>query len=348
MVFTILSFLVVLGLCVMIHEWGHFFAARRIGVKVITFSIGFGKALYSWTDSKGTVWKIGWMPLGGYVQVPTGDVEENKKLKIKKSETLDAKNPWQKIFLAINGIVMNFVLAFVLIFSVFAFKGIPQTPAVIDEVSQNSPAEKAGLLVGDVILKADHKEVKKFEDLKQRIVLLQKKTIEIEVNREGKVIVLSLTPEMGENKMPQIGVVARTSLDNVRHVGVGEASIETAKEMVRSVQMMFNGLGQIISGERSSKELGGFISIAKMSGRAAESGFYAFLFFIAFISMNLGVLNLFPIPGLDGGQIVFFLYEGIFRRPAPEKLQIGLTYIGFGFLIFLMIYSTVNDVIRAL
>ncbi|MHA1549905.1 MAG: RIP metalloprotease RseP, partial [Alphaproteobacteria bacterium] len=208
-----------------------------------------------------------------------------------------------------------------------------------------SPAEKAGIKTGDIILSIGRFKVKKFEDLKNRILLNKEKNIELKVKRGEEIKTLLLSPKTKDG-VPQIGVIARTSLEDMKRVGVIEAGAETFREMTQSVATMFKGLGQIASGKRSAKELGGFISIAQMSGRAVESGFYSFLFFIAFISMNLGVINLFPIPGLDGGQLMFFTYEWIRGKPVHLKFQIITTYIGFGLLIFLMGYSTLNDIIR--
>ncbi len=346
MIITILSFIVVLGICVIVHEWGHFIAARKSGIKVFAFSIGMGKEIYGWTDKHGTRWRIGILPIGGYLQV-LSEVGNQKLSAKEKKQTVESKPVWRKMWFAGNGIIMNFVLAFVLIFSVFAFKGIPQTPPIIDMVVADSPAEKGGIKKGDEIVKIAGKKVVSFQDIRTHLTNAKIGKIPVVIDREGKKFDLIITPKNIDGT-PTLGVQAHANLDKAKKVGIVTASVETVKEMKNSVVVMFKGLGQMISGERSSKELGGIISIAKMSGRAFENGFFSFLFFLAFISINLGVINLFPIPGLDGGHLVFYLYEMVVRRPAPKVVQNSLTYLGFGALIFLMIFSTYNDILRLL
>lgn len=343
---TLISFILVLGLCVLVHEWGHFYAARKSGIKVFAFSIGMGPELFGWTDKMGTRWRIAALPIGGYVQVLSEHGNE-KLTKEEKTQTVESKKLWQKAWFTGNGIIMNFLLAFILIFSIFAIKGLPQNAPIVDMVVKASPAEKGGILKGDEITKIAGKSVKSFSDIRAHLMKIKTSKVPLEIKRKNKTIQLTLIPENKEG-IPTIGIQARPNLENGKKVGIGTAAIETIKEMENSVSVMFKGLGQIVSGERSSKELGGMISIAQMSGKAFESGFFAFLFFLAFISINLGVINLFPIPGLDGGHLVFYLYEFIVRRPAPKTLHIGLTYVGFGLLIFLMIFSTYNDILRLL
>jgi len=344
MIITILSFVLVLGLCVLVHEWGHFIAARKSGVKVIAFSIGMGKEIYGWTDKLGTRWRIGILPVGGYLQI-LSDTGEEKLSKKEKSQTQESKPVWKKMWIAGNGIIMNFVLAFVLIFSVFAFKGIPQTPPIIDSVMTDSPAEIAGIKKGDEIVEIAGQKILSFQEIRTALMNAKKTELPLLIDRNNKKIKLIVIPKNVEG-VPTLGVQAHANLNKAKKVGIGTAFVKTFTEMKASVITMFQGLGQIVSGERSSKELGGMISIAQMSGRAFNTGFFSFLFFIAFISINLGVINLFPIPGLDGGHLVFYLYEMVVRRPAPKIAQIVLTYAGFGFLIFLMIFSTYNDIIR--
>ncbi|MBN1783854.1 MAG: RIP metalloprotease RseP, partial [Alphaproteobacteria bacterium] len=314
--------------------------------KVFAFSIGMGPELYGWTDKHGTRWRLAALPIGGYVQV-LSELGGEKITQKDKKKTVESKKLWQKMWFTANGIIMNFALAFVLIFGIFATKGLPQDAPVVDTVIASSPAEKGGILKGDEVLMVAGKKVKSFADIRKHLMTVKTDKIPVEIKRNNKKIELTLTPENKEG-IPTIGIQARPNLENAKKVDIGTAAVETVKEMGNSVITMFRGLGQIVSGKRSSKELGGMISIAQMSGKAFENGFFSFLFFLAFISINLGVINLFPIPGLDGGHLVFYIYELIIRRPAPKLLHIGLTYAGFGLLIFSMIFSTYNDILRLL
>ncbi len=349
---TVIYFLITLGIIVLIHELGHFTFARLAGVKVETFSICFGKPLLKWKDKKGTQWQIGWIPLGGYVKMlGQEDMPTDKKLKeldkdVKKQHFL-FKSWWQRFSIIIGGVLFNFVSALIIIFCLFQFVGVPKTPALVSDVVDGMPAQQVGIMKGDVISKFNNVEIKDFKSLQKELMLNQEKEVNLIVLRSGKEIVKSVIP-VKSGKSFVIGIKTGVSSEDIKKLPFGQTVVETFKDFWSQATTMITGIKQLLLGERSSKELGGFIQIAKVSKESADGGIYNFLYFLAFISINLGLLNLFPIPVLDGGHIVFLIIEAIRGKPVSEKFYNFFAYIGLGILLFLLVLSNFNDILRLL
>lgn len=349
---TIIYFLIVLGFCVFIHEYGHFLFARLNGVRVETFSIGMGsKEIFGWTDKHGTRWKIAPFPLGGYCKmygqedVPT-EIKQAKNVK-NKSEHFQFKSIWQRASIVVGGPLFNFISAFIIIWGLFAFAGVPKTPTIIDKVSVDMPAAKAGLKSGDKIIQVNNRKIEKFRDLQAEVGLSNGKELTVQYKRDNEIKTVKLTP-VKKDEQYLIGIQTSVKKDDFEKVPFSKSFTEAGKEFSNQLTALFRVINQMVKGERSGKELGGFIQIAEVSKDAANAGWYSFLFLIAFLSINLGLMNLLPIPVLDGGHLVFLAVEGITRKPLNEKVFQAFSIIGFSFLAFIMVYATINDIIRAI
>jgi regulator of sigma E protease len=343
---------------VFIHEFGHYYLARLNGVKVEAFAIGFGKELYGRTDKHGTRWKLCAIPLGGYVKM-FGDSDPssspdfdklNAMTKKQKKESFYFKTLPQKAAIVFAGPFANYVLAIVVMIFMFSYYGKQFTEATITHVEPNSPAAIAGLEAGDHIVAFDGDEVNSFEDIKQMIAINLGTPIQLTVERKSQQIELTVTPKFkefdtifGEKvRMPIIGIASEKI--GFHKMGIGESVVASFKESyVLSVQML-KAVGQIITMKRSSDELAGPIRIAKYSGHTASQGVQSFLWFIVLISVNLGLVNLFPIPVLDGGHLLYYLIEAVRGKPMAERFQMVGQYIGMALLLLLTIYVTFNDV----
>ena len=351
----IIAFVILLPVIVFVHEFGHFLFARINGVRVESFSIGFGPSLFSWTDKHNTVWKVSAVPLGGYVKMlGQSDTPESSKEKAKKSKKLTAKDRaesfefkkrYQKASIVFAGPFFNFVFGFLVFFSLYFFTGISNTSTVVMEVIKDSPAYTSGIKAGDVILSIDGESVKNSRKISNLIKKSNGKKIIVKVKRDDKDLSISVTPEKKGNTY-FLGVSYTSRFENYRRVGFTSAVIEAYNSVANIVTDTMHSLGEMIVGTRSSKELGGMISIAKVSGDALSAGLYAFLYLMAFISISLGLFNLFPIPVLDGGYLFIYMIEGIIRRDIPEKVKQVIFFIGFIFIIFLLLISNFNDVVR--
>ena len=353
----ILGFLLVLGPLVTVHELGHYLAGRLFGVKADTFSIGFGKELAGFTDRRGTRWKLSALPLGGFVQF-AGDMnpasqpsEEWLTLPAEeRNRTYQAKPLWQRALIVFAGPATNLVVA-ILIFAGFAMAyGKPVTPPVIQVFSEESAAMEAGLELGDRIVAIDGAPIEDFEEVAGHVLPYPGQVIEVTFARDGVVDTvpvgiadLEMTDRFGNvSRIGRIGVGSTEReyerLGPVAALGYG------AEASVNLVHMMVTGLGQIITGERSVKELGGPIKIAQYSGERLALGPLPFIEFIAFISMNLAFINLLPIPALDGGHLAFYAAEAIRRKPASARSQEWAFRTGMAFVLGLMFFVTVNDI----
>jgi len=330
-----LPFVVVLTIVVFVHEFGHFWVARRCGVKVETFSIGFGRAIFGWFDKRGTNWKVAWLPLGGYVKMfGDSDPSSLRPDEATRTFTEDEKKiafysqpVWKRFAIVFAGPALNYVFAIVVLAGLFAVVGQPYTAPIIDQVQEDSVAAKAGLKPGDKVLSIDGDSMESFEAIKRFIGMNVGTPINVRIEREGKTQVIRLTPEVvrtkdrlgGEHVMGKLGVLStRQSFRELEpHVALQQAVLEAWDLSVSTLQ----GLGQMIIGARGADEIGGPIRIAEMSGNVAREGLSAFVWFVAVLSVNLGLINLFPIPLLDGGHLVFYLAEALRGRPLSERTQ---------------------------
>jgi regulator of sigma E protease len=356
---TVLSFLLVIGPLIFVHELGHYLVGRWCGVKADTFSIGFGREIAGWSDSRGTRWKLGWLPLGGYVKF-AGDMNAAGQPSPEwlalpaeeRARTFQAKPVWQRFLIVLAGPATNF-LAAILILTGFNYAyGVPRTPPVIGgfgELGQASPAAQAGLRPGDRIVRVDDKVIDRFEDILPIVALKIDGPLRLEIERQGRSFRLDVQPRTisekdrfgNENRRPVLGIAPGDQvLTPVSPVGAVGASVQQCWVVVATT---VKGLGQIITGRRSVKEMGGPLKIAKFSGEQASMGLLAFLWFLAVISINLGFINLLPIPMLDGGHLFFYGIEAVRRKPLRPEAQEWAFRTGLAALLALMILVTFND-----
>ncbi len=355
---TVFWFLVVLTPIVFVHEFGHYWVARRSGVRVEVFAVGFGKELFGFTDRAGTRWKFCLIPFGGYVKMfgqsdiaPDDDGGESIS-DADKEVSFHYKKLRQKAAIVAAGPIANFVFAIVVFSILFMTIGQAFTPARVAEVQPDSAASEAGLLAGDLIVEVGGRSIKRFEEVQQLIRLHPGLEVNIIVERDGGEVELFATPRVRivtdsldeEQKIGILGIVGGGG-EFVRH-GPVRAVIQSFRETGRLLSLTGTALKQMVSGDRGADELGGPIRIAQMSGDAASAGWASLLVFGAFLSINLGLINLFPIPLLDGGHLLFYGYEAVRGRPPGERAQdVGLK-IGLAFVLGLMVFATFNDLMR--
>lgn len=342
------AFVVVLGVLVFVHELGHYLAARWRGVRVETFSIGFGRAITSWTDKSGTVWKLAWLPLGGYVklhgQERPQDVAPEVRAAWVQGETFHDKSVLSRAIVVAAGPVANFVLAMVLFAGLFIAIGQPVALPVVGGVLPDSAASRAGLMANDRILTVAGEPVSTFEDLQRIIVQHPAETLKMTIQRNGADQQLDVTTKSktaGGHKVGLLGV--RGGALEYRHVSVPAALLGGVTQTWNITAETFSGLAQMISGSRGTEELGGPLRIAQLSGQVAELGIASLISFIAVLSVNLGLINLFPVPVLDGGHLVFYLFEFLRGRPLPQRAQEYGFRAGLAFLACLFVFATWND-----
>ena len=359
---SILPFLVLILVVVFIHEYGHYYFAKKYGVMVTDFSIGFGKELFGWNDKSGTRWKICWIPLGGYVKFfgdrnvfSQSDQEEIiKKYSEEERKKLFILKPlYQRSLIVAAGPIANFILAVVIFLFIYMFIGKDFTPAVINEVQKDSPAEVAGLMKNDVILEIDGTEVKSILDVSKLITMSTSDFIDFKVSRYDQDILLKVKPNIVEtednlgNKINKrmIGIMLGPYNNKINHVKLGPAKAlyYSLNEVYFVTISSLKYLGSILTGSGDSSQLGGPIRIAKITGQVAEFGIVPFLSIMAYISISLGLINLFPIPLLDGGHLMFYGFEKILGRPLSQKTQEGFFRIGMFLLLFIMFFATYND-----
>ncbi|MBE6459164.1 MAG: RIP metalloprotease RseP [Alphaproteobacteria bacterium] len=362
-VYYIVPFIVLLGILVFVHELGHFLVARLCGVKVTDFSIGFGRKLWGWTDSQGTEWKLSLIPLGGYCKF-LGDEDAASSSQSEKEISEDERkyafanqNPLKKLAIVIAGPAANYLFAIVVFASIFFFIGKMDFPAVVGGLVPGGAAEKAGVLKGDKILAVNNKKVATFTELRQEVDMHVDEKIKLEIERDGKIIHLSfplqivpleVVADQDAKPRPMLGVHSLNAVEiNPVQVSLGEALADSLKETWRITEVTLRGLGQMITGRRNADEVGGILRIAEMSGDISkERGLIDFIIFMALLSINLGLINLFPIPLLDGGHVVIYSIEIIARREINEKAKEYIFRFGLFVLVSLMLFATYNDFAR--
>ena len=358
----LIPFLVLITVVVFIHEYGHYYFAKRYGVGVTDFSIGFGKELFGWNDKSGTRWKICWIPLGGYVKF-FGDrnvfSQAEQDALIKKYSEEDRqklfilKPLYQRSIIVAAGPIANFILALIIFALINMFVGKDMTPAVIDEVQKDSPAQMAGFQKNDKIISIDKKKIESILEVSTIINTSTAEIIEFVVIRNDQELSLLVKPNLVQDKdafgnpvkKRMIGIKL-TPLNNQfekKPLGPTKAIYYSFKEVWFVTTTSLNFLGKIITGSGDSSQLGGPIRIAKITGQVAEYGIVPFLSIMAYISISLGLINLFPIPMLDGGHLMFYFFEKVLGRPLSQKTQEGFFRIGLFVIIFLMFFATFND-----
>ncbi len=342
---TILAFGLVLGVLIFVHEYGHYWAARRVGIRVEVFSIGFGRAIWQRTARSGTVWKLGWVPLGGYVKLhgqeaPGPGEPEFRDL---PPDSFPAKPVWARAFVVAAGPLANFLLAVVLFWVLFAAVGQRVPAPVVGEVVAGMPAQQAGLQAGDRVAAIDGKPVARFDDIQRAVRQSGGRELRFEVLRDGAAREVPVTPAL-QNGALLLGI--RSGPAELRQLGVLEAGLAGVAETWNVSEATLSALWGFVSGQRAGGDLAGPLGIAQMSGEVARMGAAALLTFIALLSVNLGLLNLLPIPVLDGGHLVMFAAEAVRGRPLPPRgVEWGFR-IGLALLLAVFVFATSGDLHR--
>lgn len=354
--FTVATFVVVIGLLVFVHEFGHYIVGRWFGVKADTFAIGFGREIAGWTDSRGTRWKVGLLPLGGYVKF-AGDLNAASQPDPALSRVPTAEREgyfhfrpiWQRALIILAGPFTNFAFAIVIFAVLFTLYGQTYTPAVLDRVVPGSPAAAAGLLPGDRVERIDGDRIQRFEDIIGKAAVSAGEPMRVEVTRGGRDLSLTVVPRVieerdrfgNEYKRGLLGVASGRPVVEARNPA--SALWFAARETVVLTKAMAGTLWQVISGRRAISELGGPIKIAQFSGQQASLGLHNFVTFMALVSINLGFMNLLPVPMLDGGHLFLYAVEAVRRRPLGQRVQEWAFMSGFVALISLMVILTWHD-----
>ena len=358
----IIPFLILIMIVVFVHEYGHYYFAKRYGVGITDFSIGFGREIFGWNDKSGTRWKVCWIPLGGYVKF-FGDrnvfsqTEQqeiiNKYSEDDRQKLFILKPLYQRSLIVAAGPLANFFLAILIFTMINMFVGKDMTPALVDEVQKDSPAFVANMKKNDTIIYIDNKKVESILEVSTFINISTAETIEFVVLRNDQEISLLVKPNLVDGK-DSLGNSVKKRMIGIKlspfnneykkqPLGPTKAIYYSVKEVWFVTTTSLNYLGKMITGSADSSQLGGPIRIAKITGQVAEYGIIPFLSIMAYISISLGLINLFPIPMLDGGHLMFYLIEKILGRPLSQKVQEGFFRIGLFLLFSLMFFVTFND-----
>jgi regulator of sigma E protease len=364
MISYLLPFLFVLTVVVFFHELGHFIVARWCKVTVRVFSLGFGREIFGFDDKKGTRWRLSWIPLGGYVKflgdenaASVPDQEAMKEMtKEERSGSFHNKTLGQRAAVVAAGPIANFLLAIVIFAFMFTFIGQRQTLPIVDAVSAESAAEQAGFKAGDLVLSIDGEPIESFGEMQRIVSTSADQLLNITVKRSGAELVLKATPRKKETK-DVFGNVIRRGLLGIRRSASADDWVLKKHDPLTSVWMgtketyfvitrTLSYLYEVVTGKEKADQLGGPIRIAQVSGQVASAGFLALMNLAAILSVSIGLINLFPIPMLDGGHLLFYAIEGIRGKPLSERTQeIGFR-IGLALVLMLMIFATWNDLIH--
>jgi regulator of sigma E protease len=354
---NIFSFIVIISIIVFIHEFGHYWVAKRFGVKIEMFSIGFGKEIFGWYDKSGTRWKVCWAPLGGYVKMfgdsGAASTPDNQTLREmtaeEKAQAFYYKKLYQRFLIVLAGPAFNFLTAIIILAFFFNIYGMPETKPIVSEIMKDSAAEEIGLQKGDEIIELDGNKIKTFEQIRGVIALHPNIEISITYIRDGKEIETKITPKSHETKsvfgdVTKIGLIGITATEaEYKKLNIFESAKSSVTETYDISVKTLEAIGQMITGQRSASEISGVIRIADYSGKSVEQGWRMIFWFMAIISINLGLVNLFPIPMLDGGHLFFYIIEGLKGKPLSEKTQEYFFRFGFLVLVSLMLFATFND-----
>jgi len=358
----LIPFLILIMVVVFIHEYGHYYFAKRYGVGVTDFSIGFGREIFGWNDKSGTRWKICWIPLGGYVKFfgdrnvfSQAEQQEviNKYNEEDRNKLFILKPLYQRSLIVAAGPLANYVLAIIIFSIINMFVGKDFTPAVVNEVQVNSPAYEAGIKKNDKIISIDNNNVQSILEVSTFIATSTAEIIEFTVLRNNQEVTLYVKPNLVQSK-DSLGNSVKKRMIGIKlsplnnefekqRLGPAEAIYHSIKEVWFVSVTSLKYLGNMLIGSADSSQLGGPIRIAKITGQVAEHGVVPFLSIMAYISISLGLINLFPIPMLDGGHLMFYFFEKVLGRPLSQKTQEGFFRIGLFLLFSLMFFATYND-----
>lgn len=358
----LLPFIAALTIIVFIHELGHFLVARWCGITVEVFSIGFGREIFGWNDRHGTRWKVCWLPLGGYVKFEGDANPASFPQAAPESETIRSagnfhgKAVWKRAAVVVAGPLANFLLSIVIFASVFAFVGIPANEPRVGVVQPGSAAENAGIRSGDLIAAIDGTKIETFSDIVKAVSFRGGEQLKVTIDRSGTAIDLQVVAGIvedsdgfgGTSKRGLLGISPPkdTVASPLRRLSIPDAISQGSSETWRIVSVTFKYLGKLVRGQESSKQIGGPVSIAKMAGDAASTGVIRFVIFIAFLSTSVGLINLFPIPMLDGGHLVYYAIETVLGKPLGKQAQEWGFRVGLSLVAMLMAFGFWNDLTR--
>jgi regulator of sigma E protease len=355
----VVIFLVILTAVVFVHELGHFLVARWCGVRVEVFSIGFGPELFGYTAKSGTRWKFSLLPLGGYVKM-FGDADAASTPDLstylapeEQGYAFRYKKVYQRAAIVVAGPLSNFIFGIIVLAGMFMIYGQPRTAPVIGQVQAESAAFVAGLQSGDRVREANGQKVDRFQDLQRIIRLTVGEPVTLVIERAGESLQVVARPRVTEvkdvfgnvHKTPVLGIVADANSTEVVHYNPVQALWAATQETEEMVSSTLIGLGQMVSGQRGSDELGGPLRIAKGAGQAAQLGVGSVVFYTILLSINLGLINLFPVPLLDGGHLLFYCVEALQGRPLGPRAQEYGFRIGLILVFALMLFATRNDLV---
>jgi regulator of sigma E protease len=355
----VLPFLAVLTALVFVHELGHYLVARYFGVRVEVFSIGFGPELFGFNDRHQTRWKVCYVPLGGYVKMfgeseSADDVDASALSPEERRVSFHFKPVTQRAWIVAAGPLSNFIFAILIMIGLFASVGVPAPLASVGAVIEGSAASRAGFQAGDTIISIDGEPIVWFEQVRQIVTEHPEQALDFEIVRADQQIRIIATPDRVQSSDPAAGVrptgmlgikpdPAKVGYEQVGIVSAIGAAIDRYTALTGQI---LGSLWQIVTGSRSTDELGGPLRIAQISGQMAQDGFVSLIFFMAALSINLGLVNLLPVPMLDGGHLAFYLAEAVRGRPLDKRIQEYGFRIGLLFVLFLIILATWNDLVQ--
>ena len=355
-VFSILAYLLAILVIVFIHEMGHFLVGRWCGVRIEAFSLGFGKEIWGFNDKHGTRWKFCWIPMGGYVKFE-GDANAASMPDFSSAHSptsLPGAKLWKRFLIVAAGPVANFLLAIAIFASAYMFVGSPVNEPRVDDVLAGSAAEQAGLKTGDFIRSIDGAPIGSFGEIQDAMLLHGEVPIALVIDRAGQMQDITLTPKFaevddgfgGKVMKTQIGIVHDGKLDPQSNVKYGpvEAVAKASRQTWLMVETTLRYVGKVFQGTESTSQLHGPLGVAKVAGEAAVQGPWTFIAFIGFISVSIGLINLFPIPILDGGHLLFYIVEAVIGRPVSAAAQEWSFRIGLTAILMLVVLVTVNDI----
>ncbi len=350
----VVAFICALGPLVFFHELGHYLVARMFGIPAETFSIGFGHEIVGWTDRQGTRWKVGWLPLGGYVKFvgdmsPASNPADLESIPPElRDRAFQVRPVWQRFLVVLAGPAANFLLAIVIFAAFFMTLGAPRTN-IVGQVVPGTAAAEARLQPGDKILASAGRETPNFDDIRSVVMLRPNQTVAVRFERDGalrqaqvRLRADTVTDPFGQKfERGLLGVYPTTGV--LQRLPVYEAVPESARYTLLITRSMVDGLGQMISGRRGGDDLGGPIKIAQIAGQQASLGALPFVQLVALFSINLGFINLLPVPMLDGGHLFFYTIEAVRRRPLSTRALDWAFRGGLAVILALVVFTTIND-----
>ena len=348
----IIGFLLLITPVVFIHELGHYWVARKAGVIVDVFSVGFGPEIFGWTAKAGTRWRVAAIPLGGYVKMRGDDDAASTPASNapKQHGSFAGAGLYWRMAIVAAGPAANFILGIALFAAVYMSAGKQIIPAVVGDVVPDMPAAEAGLRPGDKVIEIDGIDIRNFDDMRGLVVESPGKPLQFVLLRNGRQFTVDMTPISQFNEQLQINIgilgVKSVPVGEFSRLGPSAAIVAATSDAFHMSIMIVRGLGRAITGNMQQGEVGGPVRIAEISGNVLNQGIVPFILLTAVISINLGLINLLPVPALDGGHLTFFLWEAILGKPLPIWVQAALMRVGIAILVGLTLFLVVADLMR--